>query len=55
MKGGFLGVVGLSSLYGFSRLDIKESETVEQRMEQLKKIESGDAPFVSPGAPIESK
>jgi len=44
-----LGCVGLSSLYGFSRLDVKEAETVEQRMEQLKKIESGEAPIVSPG------
>jgi succinate dehydrogenase / fumarate reductase, cytochrome b subunit len=46
----FLGIIGLSSLYGFSRLDVKEAETIEQRMEQLKKIESGEAPVASPGA-----
>jgi succinate dehydrogenase / fumarate reductase, cytochrome b subunit len=45
----FLGFVGLSSLYGFSRLDVTEAETIEQRMDQLKKVESGEAP-ISPGA-----
>jgi len=48
--GVFLGFVGISSLYEFSRLDIKEAETIEQRMDQSKKIESGEAPIVSPGA-----
>jgi succinate dehydrogenase / fumarate reductase cytochrome b subunit len=49
----FLGFAGLGSLFGFSRLDVPEAERVEQRIKQLREIESGEAPIVSLGAPTQ--
>jgi succinate dehydrogenase / fumarate reductase, cytochrome b subunit len=45
----FLGVVGLSSLIGFGQVDVKDAKVVEQRIEQVQRMESGQVPVASSG------
>jgi succinate dehydrogenase / fumarate reductase, cytochrome b subunit len=44
-----LGGVGLSALVGFGDVDVKQAEVIEQRLDELRKLEDGQAPESSPG------
>jgi succinate dehydrogenase / fumarate reductase cytochrome b subunit len=42
-----LGIVGLSSLIGFGQVDVKQTQGIEQRIEEVQKMEAGQVPVAS--------